>query len=77
MLLVFLAYNAAVFLLLHVKSRYRIAFLPILHMYAGAFLSWWAGRRAANASPSRAAWALAGAAAALALFLAFGGPLLD
>jgi hypothetical protein len=75
-LLAFLAYNAAVFLLLHVKSRYRIAFLPVLYLQAGAFAAWWLERRRSGTAPSRAAWAAAAAAAALALFLAFGRPLL-
>ena len=75
-LLAFLAYNAAVFLLLHVKSRYRVAFLPVLDLHAGAFAAWWVSARGPSPAPSRMAWAAAGAAAALALFLAFGGPLL-
>jgi 4-amino-4-deoxy-L-arabinose transferase-like glycosyltransferase len=74
-LLAFVAYNAAVFLLLHVKSRYRVAFLPVLYLQAGAFAAWWASRTTPAEAPSRAAWAAAGAAAALALFLAFGAPL--
>jgi hypothetical protein len=72
----FLAYKAAVFLLLHVKSRYRVAFLPVLYLQAGAIAGWCLAGRASRASPSRAAWAAAGAAAALALFLAFAGPFL-
>jgi hypothetical protein len=76
-LLVFLAYNAAAFLLLHVKSRYRLAFLPVLDLQAGAFAAWWAAPKGSRPSPPPAAWAAAAAAAALALFLAFGGPLLD
>lgn len=75
-LVAFLAYNAAVFLLLHVKSRYRVAFLPVLYLQAGAFVGWCLAARGSRASPSRAAWAVAGAGAALALFLAFAGPLL-
>jgi hypothetical protein len=74
-LLAFLAYNAAVFLLLHVKSRYRVAFLPILYLQAGAFVSWWIYGRGSPPSPSRVAWAAAGTAACVALFLAFAGPL--
>ena len=73
----FLAYNLAAFLFLHVKSRYRLAFLPVLDMQAGAFAAWCARERAPFRSPSSAAWAASAAAAALALFLAFGGPLLD
>jgi hypothetical protein len=76
-LLAFLAYNAAVFLFLHVKSRYRIAFLPVLYLQAGAFAAWWPERRRPGVMPSRAAWTAAATAAALALFLAFGGPWLE
>jgi hypothetical protein len=74
-LLAFLAYNTAVFLLLHVKTRYRIAFLPVLYLQAGAFAAWWVSRPSSR-MPSPAAWAAAGAAALLLLFLAFGRPLL-
>ena len=35
-LLAFVAYNLAVFFLLHVKTRYRIPFLPVLDLLAGA-----------------------------------------
>jgi len=76
-LVAFLAFNLAAFLILHVKSRYRLAFLPVLDLQGGAFAAWCAGDRAPFASPSSAAWAVAAAGAALALFLAFGGPLLD
>jgi 4-amino-4-deoxy-L-arabinose transferase-like glycosyltransferase len=76
-LLAFLAYNLAAFLVLHVKSRYRLAFLPVLYLQAGAFAAWWAAERAARPSPSPARWAASAAVAALALFLAFGGPLLE
>jgi hypothetical protein len=76
-LLAFLAYNAAAFLFLHVKSRYRLAFLPVLDLHAGAFAAWWAGERGAGLRPTPARCMAAAAAAALALFLAFGGPLLD
>ena len=75
-LVAFLVYNAAVFLLLHVKSRYRVAFLPVLYLQAGAFAGWCLAARGSRASPSRAAWAACGAGAALALFLAFAGPFL-
>jgi dolichyl-phosphate-mannose-protein mannosyltransferase len=75
-LVAFLAYNAAVFLLLHVKSRYRVAFLPVLYLQAGAFAAWCLAPRGSRASPTRAAWSAAFALAAFALFLAFAGPLL-
>jgi len=76
-LVAFLAYNFAAFLLLHVKTRYRLAFLPIAYLHAGSFAAWWMGRRDTTVWRSRAAWGAAAAAAALLLFLAFGGPLLD
>jgi hypothetical protein len=75
-LVAFLAYNAAVFLLLHVKSRYRVAFLPVLYIQAGGFAAWWLARPGWRRSPSPLAWAAAAAAAVVALFLAFAGRLL-
>ena len=72
----FLVYNAALFLLLHVKTRYRVAFLPVLYLQGGAFVAWCLARRESRSAPSRAAWAAGAAGAALALFLAFAGPLL-
>jgi hypothetical protein len=76
-LLAFVAYNLAAFLFLHVKTRYRLAFLPVLDLHAAAFAAWCAGERASSLRPSAARWAAGAAAAGLALFLAFGGPLLD
>lgn len=69
--LVFLAYNAALFLLLHVKTRYRVQLLPFLYVFAAWFASEWRQGRLADRPRAR----LAGAtiAAAAALFLAFGG----
>jgi hypothetical protein len=64
------------FLLLHVKTRYRVAFLPVLYLQGGAFVAWCLARRESRSAPSRAAWAAGAAGAALALFLAFAGPLL-
>src|SRR4029079_11680241 len=72
----FLVYNAALFLLLHVKTRYRVAFLPVLYLQGGALCAWCLARREARSAPARAAWAAGAAGAALALFLAFAGPLL-
>jgi hypothetical protein len=48
----------------------------VLYLQAGAFAAWCLAGRGSRPSPPRAAWAAAGAAAALALFLAFAGPLL-
>jgi hypothetical protein len=70
MLLAFVAYNLALFFVLHVKTRYRLAFLPVLDLLAAAGLAALAGRgRALGPLPQRAAGV---AAAALALLLAFG-----
>jgi hypothetical protein len=82
----FLAYNAVLFLGLHVKSRYRLQFLPVLALAAAATLSW-----IASAGPHRwravdgwqlGPWRLAGlrlglgvALSAGLLALAFAGPL--
>ena len=68
--LAFLAYNLGIFLLLHVKSRYQIQFLPFVFLYAGCAWDWMRNRDAA--APSRFAWSLSLAGAALLLFLAFG-----
>jgi hypothetical protein len=69
LVLAFLAYNLALFLLLHVKSRYRLQLTPFLLLFAAYGLdSLLAG---AALAPARR-WAAAGGAALL-LFLAFGG----
>lgn len=84
--LAFLAYNLALYLFVHVKSRYRIQFLPFLFVYSGCAIAWLAAKLGWSADESevwvkknlsRAQSAVTAAAAALLLFLAFGGPLLD
>ncbi|MDH3211928.1 MAG: glycosyltransferase family 39 protein [Myxococcales bacterium] len=80
----FLAYNLAIFLLLHVKSRYRVQLMPFLFGFAALGADWctrWvecrrAGAGPAPARPSAGAAVGAAAGAALLLFLAFGRPLL-
>lgn len=76
LVLAFLAYNAAIFLLLHVKSRFRVQVLPFLFFYAACgsdrILR---ALRAEAPPPSRARAFGASAAAGVALFLAFAGPL--
>jgi 4-amino-4-deoxy-L-arabinose transferase-like glycosyltransferase len=69
----FLGYNLATFLLLHVKSRYQVQFLPFVFLYAGC--AWDRVRRPeqGDAAPSRLTWSLAMVGAVLLLFLAFGG----
>lgn len=69
MLLAFVAYNLALFLVLHVKARYRIPFLPVLDLLAAAGLAALAGEGPPLGPwPQRIAGALA---AVLALVLAF------
>ena len=66
----FVAYNLALFLVLHVKSRYRVQLMPVLDLWAGATAAWawsrWPQRPAV-------AWVAGAALAGLALFVAFGG----
>lgn len=73
-----LAYAAGLFLLVHVKSRYLAAFLPLLLFYAlFAVVAW---REPAAAGPlrrRRLGSLLGGALAVLLLGLSFAGPLLD
>lgn len=69
LLLAFAGYNLALFLLLHVKSRYRVQLLPALILYAG--LAWDA---LATVRPlPRGRLAGASVLALLLLVLAFGG----
>ena len=72
----FVAYNLALFLLLHVKSRYRLQFLPVLLLYAGCAAAWARARLGRQEMPAgwrqrlpKWAWAVA----SLLLLLAFGG----
>lgn len=51
----FLAFNLGLFLLLHVKTRYRVQFLPVFDLYAGVA---WAGSQAWNATARPRGWAL-------------------
>jgi hypothetical protein len=69
MLLAFVAYNLALFFVLHVKTRYRLPFLPVLDLLAACGLAALAGKGASfGPLPQRVAAALV---AALALVLAF------
>ncbi|MET0555242.1 MAG: hypothetical protein ABW221_19525 [Vicinamibacteria bacterium] len=69
MLLAFVAYNLAIFFVLHVKTRYRLPFLPVLDLLAAAGIAALLGRgRPLGPLPQRIA---GGAVAALALALAF------
>lgn len=73
LILAFLAYNLAIFLVLHVKSRYRLQLVPFLFLFAGLGLDRLTGE--GWTLPPGRAWAALGAGALL-LFLAFGGPFL-
>jgi 4-amino-4-deoxy-L-arabinose transferase-like glycosyltransferase len=68
MLLAFVAYNLAVFFLLHVKTRYRLPFLPVLDLLAGIGVAAVVGEGRFGGRAQRIAGALA---AALLLVLAF------
>jgi 4-amino-4-deoxy-L-arabinose transferase-like glycosyltransferase len=71
--LAFLAYNLGIFLVLHVKSRYEIQFLPFLFLYAGCAWEWLLdSSERAPQSLSPLGRLLALPLAALLLFLAFG-----
>lgn len=95
LVLLFFAYQLALFMVLHVKARFLFPMVPFLCGFAGSFLSSvWSGRVVASVarhpsllagggivpttlqfSPQRL---IAGASlAALLLFLAFAGPVLD
>lgn len=66
----FVGYQLALFLGLHVKTRFLLPMLPLLCLFAGHWLAAW---RAHRRPPGIAGWALA----ALLAFLALAGPWLD
>lgn len=70
-LLLFLAGNLLLFLGLHVKTRYRLGFLPVLDLLAAAALA------RCGPAPRPAGWLCGALLALLALGLAFGGRLLS
>ncbi len=84
----FVAYNLGIFLVLHVKTRYRVQLEPFLLLWAAVAAVWlarrWRARRsergedgageaAPDPGPGPAALAAAAAGSALLLWLAFGG----
>jgi hypothetical protein len=78
----FLAYQFALFLPIHVKARFLLPMLPFLCGLAGSFLSTLGERRPTLRAPAAIALtparlAVGAALAALLLFLAFAGPALD
>ncbi len=76
MLLLFFAYNLAIFLWLHVKSRYRIQFLPVFFIGSGCAVDWVLARIQGDdvELPSTLHILAAGGAAAVMLFFAFAAP---
>ena len=68
--LLFVAYNLALFLVLHVKTRYRVQLMPVLDLFAAATAAWLVTRQPRRPA---AAWIAGGALAAILLVLAFGG----
>ena len=78
--LLFIAYNLAIFLLLHVKSRFRVPLLPFWFLYTGCAVAWAAHRLGINpeeaelwsATADRRRWWAAAPAILLVLVLAFG-----
>lgn len=78
-LVLFVLYNLAIFLWLHVKSRYRIQLLPVAFIGAGGAAAWCAalarGELAAVDVP-RWRWLVAATSVAVLELLAFGGRLL-
>lgn len=76
--LAFLGYNFLIFSVLHVKSRFRVQFLPFLFFYSACALNEWQHRgEYGDRSDRRWRLPLAAAAATGLLFLAFAGPWLD
>ncbi len=75
-LLLFFAYNLAIFFWLHVKTRFRVQMLPVLFTGAGCAVAWIGSRVEGNSAldpVARWRWVV-GFAAALALeFFAFAG----
>jgi len=74
--LLFFAYNLVIFLLVHVKSRYRIQFLPVFFIGSGCAVGWVLSRLQGDdiELPTALQYLAAGGAAAVMLFLAFAGP---
>jgi len=74
-LMLFLAYNLAVFCWLHATPRYRVQLLPVLFMGCGGAVAWLA-MRCREGVASRLRLGVGAALAVLLLFLAFAGPYL-
>jgi 4-amino-4-deoxy-L-arabinose transferase-like glycosyltransferase len=79
-LLVFVLYNLGLFLLLHIKTRYRVQMLPVLFAGAGGAVAWvraWIRDRNTLPPPSLVRVTTASVVAVLLLVLALAGPWLD
>lgn len=75
--LAFLGYNLAIFLGLHVTSRYQVPMLPFFFLYAGGAAGCWLeGGWRGEALPRPWRWGLAALLAGVLLFLAFGASIL-
>jgi len=72
-LLLFLLYNLALFLILHVKSRYRIQLLPVFFLGSSAAIAWLEAGFTGRISPRtvKGRVALAGILSVVMLYLAF------
>ncbi|MEO7431636.1 MAG: glycosyltransferase family 39 protein [Dokdonella sp.] len=78
----FLAYQLALFLLIHVKARFLLPMLPFLCGFAGSFMvgvreRWQGGVGRPTLALTPLRLSLGAALATLLLFLAFAGPALD
>ena len=81
MLGLFVAYQIALFLFAHVKSRYRIPMLPVFDLWAGVAVAWGCGRLGFDSAAEppfplpagRGRIVLATTAVAALLFCGFGG----
>ena len=72
-LLLFLLYNLALFLVFHVKSRYRVQLLPVFFLGSSAAIAWFETGFRGNTFPRTAKTriAAAGVLSAVMLYLAF------
>jgi 4-amino-4-deoxy-L-arabinose transferase-like glycosyltransferase len=73
--LAFIGYNLVIFLVLHVKSRYRLPFIPVVELFAAGCISTLWSRVTGGEPATFGPWRLTAASllALLLLFLAFGG----
>jgi hypothetical protein len=68
----YLAVQCGLFLVLHVKTRYRVQMLPAMFFFAAYAATWWLARQRGDAPPLHPVrWAAGAALAGLLLYLAF------